>query len=109
MQTEPPIADPQKRKRRWFQFRLRTLMVVVTLFCVVVGGYIGRQAKIVRDRKAFLEANERNSLERDSNILLILAKGDKTQAPSGIRIWLSDEEQECLLVESESKASRQTA
>jgi hypothetical protein len=52
MQTEPPNADPPKRKRRWFQFSLRTLMIVVTLFCVVVGGYVGWQAKIVRERKA---------------------------------------------------------
>jgi hypothetical protein len=28
MQTEPPKADPPKRKRRWFQFSLRTLMIV---------------------------------------------------------------------------------
>jgi hypothetical protein len=31
MQTEPSKADPTKRKRRWFQFSLRTLMIVVTL------------------------------------------------------------------------------
>ena len=33
MQAEPPKADPPKRKRRWFQFSLRTLMIVVTLLC----------------------------------------------------------------------------
>jgi hypothetical protein len=26
MQTEPPDAEPPKRKRRWFQFRLLTLI-----------------------------------------------------------------------------------
>ena len=31
MQTAPPKADAPKRKRRWFQFRLRTLFVVVTV------------------------------------------------------------------------------
>jgi hypothetical protein len=31
MQTEPTKADPPKRKRRWFQFSLRTLMIGVTL------------------------------------------------------------------------------
>jgi hypothetical protein len=30
MQTEPSEAEPPKRKRRWFQFSLRTLMIVVT-------------------------------------------------------------------------------
>jgi hypothetical protein len=29
MQTEPPKAEPPKRKRRWFQFSLRTLMIGV--------------------------------------------------------------------------------
>ena len=33
MQTEPPKAEPPKRKRRWFQFRLRTLMIVTLLGC----------------------------------------------------------------------------
>jgi hypothetical protein len=37
-----------------FQFRLRTLMIGVTLFCVVVGVYVGRQATIVRQRRAEL-------------------------------------------------------
>src|SRR5438309_1747237 len=37
--------------RRRFQFRLRTLMIVVTLFCVAVGGYIGWQKTIVAERE----------------------------------------------------------
>jgi hypothetical protein len=32
MQTEPPKADPHKRKRRWFQFSLRTLLIAVVAF-----------------------------------------------------------------------------
>jgi hypothetical protein len=47
-------AEPPKRNRRWFQFSLRSLMIVVTLFCVVVGGYVGWQAKVVRERRAEL-------------------------------------------------------
>ncbi len=47
------MASPSPRRR--FEFRLRTLLIVVTLFCVVVGGYVGWQAKIVRERKAILE------------------------------------------------------
>ncbi len=31
MQTEPPKAEPPKRKRRWYQFNLRTLMIVTLL------------------------------------------------------------------------------
>jgi hypothetical protein len=32
MQTEPPKADPPKRKRRWFQFSLRSLLVFKTIY-----------------------------------------------------------------------------
>ena len=34
------MTGPPNRKRRWFQFSLRMLMIGVTLFCVVVGGYL---------------------------------------------------------------------
>jgi hypothetical protein len=54
MQTEPSKAEPPKRKRRRFQFRLRTLMIGVTLLAVACS-YVGWQAKIVRERKALLE------------------------------------------------------
>ena len=53
MQTEPPKADPPKRKRRWFQFSLRTLMIVVTLLAVPCA-YVGWQAKIVSERRNWL-------------------------------------------------------
>jgi hypothetical protein len=37
-----------------FQFRLRTLLIGVTVFCIVAGGYFGWQAKKVDERKALL-------------------------------------------------------
>ena len=58
MQSEPTNADPPKRTRRWFQFSLRTLMIVVTLFCVTIGGYIGWQRAIIRDRESLAHAPE---------------------------------------------------
>jgi hypothetical protein len=62
MQTEPPQADRPKRKRRWFQFSLRTLMIVVTLLAVACG-YVGWQAKIVRERRAMVDwINNHNGL-----------------------------------------------
>jgi hypothetical protein len=57
MQVDPPDADPPKRKRRWFQFSLRTLLIVVTLLCVACG-YVGWQAKIVRDRRELLDSSK---------------------------------------------------
>jgi hypothetical protein len=49
METEP------KRKRRWLQFSLRTLLIGVTLLAVPCA-YVGWQAKIVRDRRALLDS-----------------------------------------------------
>jgi hypothetical protein len=47
MQTELPNADPPKRKRRWFQFSLRSLLIGVALLSIPCA-YVGWQAKIVR-------------------------------------------------------------
>ncbi|HEV3415512.1 MAG TPA: hypothetical protein VG056_01810 [Pirellulales bacterium] len=41
--------------RRRFQFSVRTLLIGVTMFCVVVGGFVGRQASIVRERRAWMK------------------------------------------------------
>ena len=38
-----------------FQFSLRTLLIVVTFFCLTVGAYIGRERAIVAERKAWLQ------------------------------------------------------
>ena len=58
MQTEPPKAEPPKLKRRWYQFSLRALMIVVTLVAAVCG-YVGWQATIVRERDAMLARIEK--------------------------------------------------
>jgi hypothetical protein len=56
-----PKTGPPKRKRRWFQFSLRTLMIVVTLLAVV-SAYVGWQATIVRERKELArEINAQNN------------------------------------------------
>jgi hypothetical protein len=55
MEAEPPNAAPPKRKRRWFQFSLRSLMIVVTLLAVPCAN-VGWQAKIVNERRRLLES-----------------------------------------------------
>jgi hypothetical protein len=42
----------QPLSRRRFQFRLRTLLIGVTLFCGVAGGYVVHERNIVRERLA---------------------------------------------------------
>ena len=39
MQTEPTNADPPKGKRRWFQFRLRTLMIFIAAVALACAGW----------------------------------------------------------------------
>lgn len=48
------MSDPPKRRRRWFQFSLRTLLIGVTLAAIPCG-YVGWQVKIVRERKEMLK------------------------------------------------------
>ena len=71
-----------------FQFGLRTLLIGVTLLCVVIGGYTKWQASIVRERQAWLDSHPRQ------NILLKqmkhFARADDSQRPSLIRVWLGD-------------------
>jgi hypothetical protein len=47
-----PQADQPSRCRR-YQFQLRTLMIAVTLFCVI-GAWLGNQVRAVIERKAIL-------------------------------------------------------
>jgi hypothetical protein len=78
MPTEPP-----KYQRRWFQFSLRTLMIGVTIFCLVIGSYVAHEAKIVRDRKS--------ELNRAVNMRLIgIDGGDQPKAIPGMRRLLGD-------------------
>jgi hypothetical protein len=47
-------AEP-KRERRWFQFSLRTLMIVVTLLAGPCA-YVGWQANVVRHRRELIRS-----------------------------------------------------
>lgn len=42
----PETALPSPPRRRWFRFRLRTLLVLITAFCI----WLGWQMSIVRER-----------------------------------------------------------
>jgi hypothetical protein len=46
------MNEPPKPRR--FQFRLRTLLIGVTLFCIVTGGYIG--GVIARINVSYIES-----------------------------------------------------
>jgi hypothetical protein len=87
------MASPSPRRR--FQFRLRTLMIVVTLIAVPCA-YVGWQAKIVRDRKAWLARQPIQRRIDGPKIIKELAQGDPTRSPSKIRLWLGDKSVEYI-------------
>lgn len=83
MQSEPTQVEPPKRRRRWSQFSLRSLMIVVTLFCVAAG-WFATQARAVRDRKAALYNHARFII-----LYSFLDEQDR-RANWPLRQWLGD-------------------
>jgi hypothetical protein len=79
-----------------FQFRLRTLMIGVMLFCVSVGGYVSSQAKIVRERQAWLD--DHPQYPTGEGYFGTLPPIDRNQSPSPIRIWLGDKPQSRIVL-----------
>jgi hypothetical protein len=57
MQAEPPKADPPKPKRRWFQFSLRTLLIL-TVACAVGAAWVAREMERKRIRALEEKAHE---------------------------------------------------
>src|SRR6266700_3862204 len=55
MDAEPPKVDPPKRKRRWFQFSLRTLMIF-TLVVAVACAWLGRKIEQKRREREAVTA-----------------------------------------------------
>ncbi len=62
MPINPNAAELGKLRRRWFQFRLRTLLIAVTLLAIPCG-FVGEQKAIVARR-----AVERHLLEQSDAV-----------------------------------------
>ena len=58
MEAEPPKTEPPKRKRRWFQFTLRTL-IILTLIGGVVSGRLGRLIEEKYDKERATEEQQK--------------------------------------------------
>lgn len=78
----------QPSHRRRFQFRLRTLMIGVTLLAVPCG-YFGWQAKIVRERKAMRIETEQHGTETIDFDGIVWNPESKPK-PSLVRRWMGD-------------------
>ena len=74
----PMDADPPKRKRRWFQFSLRTLLIGVTLLAVLsaaVTWVIQDRQRLVRERDEAMgrEADAKqtlNTMQQENRVLV---------------------------------------
>jgi hypothetical protein len=55
MEAKPPKADPPKRKRRWFQFSLRTLMTF-TAICAIASAWLGKRIEQKRKERESVAA-----------------------------------------------------
>ena len=55
MEADPLKAEPPKRKRRWFQFSLRTLLIFM-LVCAVACAWLGRMIEQKRRERGAVEA-----------------------------------------------------
>jgi hypothetical protein len=65
MEAEPPKAESPKRKRRWFQFSLRTLLigvVIIAIACGWLGSKIERKRKELDAVKAIIDVGGRVKL-----------------------------------------------
>ena len=49
------MANPPKPKRRWYQYSLRTLFIITTLFALVCGWYAYEMQKAAKRRAAIAE------------------------------------------------------
>ena len=54
MEAEPPKADPPKRKRRWFQFSLQTLLILVIIVAIPCA-FLGRKLERKRIERAVVQ------------------------------------------------------
>jgi hypothetical protein len=99
----------QPPPRRRFQFRLRTLMIGVTAFCVAIGGFIGHERNLLKERRAYLLPLQDTHIPDDAwrlGRLFLFKEGDKSKSPGRVRLWLGDEAHESVIVDRD--ASEQT-
>jgi hypothetical protein len=70
MQTEPPKTDPPKRKRRWFQFSLRSLLIF-TVISAAESAELRRRIERNKKREAvvpILKLHDRESFDVDLSL-----------------------------------------
>jgi hypothetical protein len=101
MESAPPNPVPPKRKLRWFQFSLRSLMAGVALLSLPCG-YVGWQYKIVRERKAWCVYQNHLDGKPRQICPAMWRVGDRDSLPL-VRRWLGDCELTKIWVRSKTE------
>jgi hypothetical protein len=91
MQTEPPNAAPPKRKRRWYQFTLRSLMIVVTATAAACA-WVAHEGRVVQERRALRQwIEEGGGACANNDLAARIPPVSKINEPSIVRRWLGDQ------------------
>jgi len=77
------MTEPTTKRRRWFRYSMRTMLVVVTLLCVLLALVIGPAQ---RQRRTVAKIHALNPL---SNVLYDY--GPKPRGPEWLRRWIGDD------------------
>jgi hypothetical protein len=94
------MSDQPTHGRRSFQFRLPTLMISVTLFCVVAGGYVVAQRQIVKERQAILDdVLSRGGIAHPD---ISWPNGPPVTRLSWVREWLGDKAMKWIVIPTEA-------
>lgn len=96
MVDNPTTAEQGKPRHRWFQFRLRTLLVGVVLLSIPCA-YLGHEAAIVAARKEWLVRHEQMFLGGGSTFVIPAPQSQPAALPL-IRRLLGDEPQNWIAV-----------
>ena len=81
---EPPKAEPPKRKRRWFQFSLRALLIF-TLICSATFGWLGRKIEQKSKEREAVEA-----IRKSGGYVLYDFVDQKPRGPYLLRAFLGE-------------------
>ena len=87
------IAEPEKPRRRWFQFRLRTLLVGVVL--IGIACYTAREYRIVAARNSWLAQHPQSDI---GGSFLIVSRPIASRSLSAFRQLLGDAPQISIAV-----------
>jgi hypothetical protein len=82
MQNETPKADPPKRKRRWFQFSLRSLLMF-TVVCAIGSAWVARKIELKRKELEAVRAITKLQGEAYWDYQRIPAKVGRAWRPEG--------------------------